>query len=90
MSHIVRKPVFGVSDLVRHKPGCTITEEICRGLKFRIKKVEGLNCTIYVAKTKALISCAVTANLITGYRESDYREADLRLCFPICRKPVFS
>ena len=22
----VRKPVFGVSDLVRHKPGCTTTE----------------------------------------------------------------
>ena len=22
----VRKPVFGVSDQVRHKPGCTVTE----------------------------------------------------------------
>ena len=32
-------------------------------------------CTIRVAKTKALIS---------------YREADLRLCFRICKKPVFS
>ena len=30
-----------------------------------------------VAKTKALISFAVTAN----------READLRLCFCICKKP---
>ena len=28
-----------VSDLVRHKPGCTAIED---GLKFRIKKVEGL------------------------------------------------
>ena len=26
MSHIVRKPVFGVSEQVRHKPGCTTTE----------------------------------------------------------------
>ena len=26
MSHDVRKPVFGVSDQVRHKPGCAITE----------------------------------------------------------------
>ena len=26
MSLVVRKPVFGVSDLVRHKPGCAITE----------------------------------------------------------------
>ena len=27
MSHVVRKPVFGVSDQVRHKPGCTVTED---------------------------------------------------------------
>ena len=26
MSLIVRKPVFGVSDQVPHKPGCTVTE----------------------------------------------------------------
>ena len=26
LSLVVRKPVFGVSDQVRHKPGCTITE----------------------------------------------------------------
>ena len=26
-SRVVRKPVFGVSDQVRHKPGCTTTEE---------------------------------------------------------------
>ena len=24
---VVRKPVFGVSDLVQHKPGCTATED---------------------------------------------------------------
>ena len=34
---------------------------------------------IYVAKTKALISFAV-----------GYREADLRLCFCICKTPIFS
>ena len=27
MSLVVRKPVFGVSDQVRHKPGCTATED---------------------------------------------------------------
>ena len=27
MSLIVRKPVFGISDLVRHKPGCAATED---------------------------------------------------------------
>ena len=27
VSLVVRKPVFGVSDQVRHKPGCTIIED---------------------------------------------------------------
>ena len=27
MSLVVRKPVFGVSDQVRHKPDCTATED---------------------------------------------------------------
>ena len=27
MSFIVRKPVFGVSDMVQHKSGCTATED---------------------------------------------------------------
>ena len=38
------------------------SQKMARGLKFRIKKEEG--CTIRVAKTKALISFAVTAKLI--------------------------
>ena len=28
MSLVVRKPVVGVSDQVRHKPGCTATEDV--------------------------------------------------------------
>ena len=59
----MRKPVFGVSDQVRHKPGCTTTEDGWRLeiLDFnRYKK----DCTIRIAKTKALISFAVTAKLI--------------------------
>ena len=27
LSRVLRKPVFGVSDQVRHKPGCTATED---------------------------------------------------------------
>ena len=27
MSLVLRKPVFGVTDQVRHKPGCTVTED---------------------------------------------------------------
>ena len=38
------------------------------------------NRTTRVAKTKALISFAVTAKLICVF----YREADLRLCFRLC------
>ena len=32
MSPVVRKPVFGVSDQVQHKPGCTATED-CKWLE---------------------------------------------------------
>ena len=35
MSRIERKPVFGVSNQVRHKPDCT-TQKMVRGLKFWI------------------------------------------------------
>ena len=74
MSRVVRKPVFGVSDQVRHKSGCT-AQKIARGLKFRIKEVEGLYypCS---KKNKG-------ADQLRGYRK-----ADLRLCFRICKKPV--
>ena len=51
-----------VSDLVQHKPGCTATED---GKRLEILDLESRGiCTIYVAKTKALISFAVTAKLI--------------------------
>ena len=33
MSHVVRKPVFGVSDQFRHKPGCTTIDD---GLRLAI------------------------------------------------------
>ena len=37
MSCDVRKPVFGVSDQVRHKPGCTATED---GYRHEISDLE--------------------------------------------------
>ena len=49
---------------------------MARGLKFRIKKVEGL---YYLCSENKV------ADQLRGYRE-----ADLRLCFRICKKPVFS
>ena len=44
-----------------------------------------MDSTIYVAKTKALISCMVTTNQLQGYRA-----ADLRLCFHIRKMQIFS
>ena len=43
----MRNPVFGVSDLVRHKPGCTATED---GYRLEISDLERRG--ICVAKTK--------------------------------------
>ena len=41
MSHYTRKPVFGVSDRVRHKPAVQ-PKKMARDLKFCISEVEGL------------------------------------------------
>ena len=57
----MRKPVCGVSDHVRNKPGCTFV-----GLKLAIKEVEGGNYN-HVMKTKGLIRCAVTAHLTCAF-----------------------
>ena len=64
MSLIVRKPVFGF------RPGMTQTNlyshrSRLEAWNFRFKRER--NCTIRVVKTKALISCAVTAQLICGF-----------------------
>ena len=52
-----------VSDLVQNKPGCTALED---GWRLEISDFEsrGIVLSIYVAKTMALISFAVTAKLI--------------------------
>ena len=41
LSLVMRNPVFGISDKVRHKSGCT-AQKLARGLKFRILVEEGL------------------------------------------------
>ena len=61
MSRGARKLVLGVSDQVRNKLTCAGTEE---SQKLEIWDLRRLNFTIRVAKTKALISFAVTAKLI--------------------------
>ena len=67
----MRKPVFGVSDQVLDKPGCTTTED---GKRLEILDLRSRPCS----ENKG-------ADQLRGYRE-----ADLRLCFCICNKPVFS
>ena len=59
---MARKPVFGVYNQVRHKPGCTATVDGYR-LEISNLEVEGVYY-LTVAKTTVLISCAVTVQLI--------------------------
>ena len=54
-------------------------QKMARGLKFHIQKVEGL--CYQCSENKG-------ADQLCGYRKAN-READLRLCFHICKKPVF-
>ena len=71
----MRKPIFRVSDQVRHKLGCIATEDVQR-LESLDMKVEGLYY---------LCSENKGADQLRGHRE-----ADLGLCFRLCKKPVFS
>ena len=83
MSLVLRKPVFGVADQVRHKPVCTATED---GERLEISDLEsrGIVESMYIAKTKALISWAVTAQLICSfvfaYAKSRFSHNEAELC----------
>ena len=68
-----------------------------RGLKFRIKEVEELYTTcIYIVKTKALISCKVTGQLICAFVFSfaksriSHDRAQITYCLTIKNKHVFN
>ena len=65
----MRKPVFGVSDQVRHEPGCTITEYDQR---FEISDLGSRGMYYPYSENKG-------ADQLRGYRK-----ADLCLCFRIC------
>ena len=70
----MRKPVFGVSDKVWHKP--VLSQKQARSLKFRIYEEEKLYylCSENKGSDQLLSYC----------------EADLRLCFHIGKNLVFS
>ena len=71
----MRKPVFGVSDQVPHNRAVQ-PRKMYSGLKFCILEVEGLYYPCSENKG---------TDQLRGYRKTD-----LRLCFGVCKKPVFS
>ena len=60
--HVLRKSIFGVSDT---QPGLYCNWGRLEAWNFRFRKNK--DCTSYVAKTKALISCAGTAKHICDF-----------------------
>ena len=75
MSLVVRKPVFGFPTR-SNTNRAVLSQKKARGLKFRIQEVEGL---YYPSRENK------GADQLRGYSEDD-----LRLCFRVCKKPVFS
>ena len=71
----MRKPTFWFSTWSDTNQAVQL-QKMARGLKFRIKEVEGL---FYPRSENK------GPDQLRGYRE-----ADLRLCFRICKMPVFS
>ena len=75
MSRIMRKPTIWFPTWSDINQAVQL-QKMARGLKFRIQEVEGLYY---------LCSENKGADQLCGYRE-----ADLRLCFRICKTLVFS
>ena len=71
----MRKPTFWFPTWSDRNQAVQL-QKMARGLKFRIQKVEGLYYPCRVNKG---------VDQLRGYRE-----ADLRLCFRICKTLVFS
>ena len=71
----MRKPVFVVSDEVRHKPDCTTTED---SQKLEISDLRSRGNVYICSENKG-------ADQLRGYRA-----ADMCLCFRICKMQAFS
>ena len=71
----MRKPTFWFPTWSNTNQAVEL-QKMARGLKFRIDEVEGL--------------CYPCSENKGADQLRGYREADLRLCFRICKKPVFS
>ena len=73
----MRKPVFGVSDQVRHKPGCTVTED---ELRLEISDLGNRGLGLYYTCSENKGADQLRSHCAT----------DLHLCFRMCNKPIFS
>ena len=68
------KKIILVSDLVRHKSGCTATED-------------GLGLEMLDLESRGFVLCSEKEKRANQLRSTS---ADLRLCFCICKTLVFS
>ena len=75
MCREARKPVFGASDQVRHKPAYAATED---GRKLKILDLGRRGIVLFCSENKGADQLC------------SYCTADLRLCFRIGKIPVFS
>ena len=75
LSPVMRKPTFWFPTWSDTNRAVQL-QKMARGLKFRILKEEGMYYLCSENKGADQLRC--------------YREAGLRLCFRICKKPVFS
>ena len=66
----MRKPVFGVSDQVQHKPGCTVTED---GWRMEVLDLESTRIELYYQCSKNKGADQLRSVC----------EVDLQLCFRI-------
>ena len=83
MSRVARKPVFGVSNEVRHNPASQ-PQKMARDFS------KQRDCTTYIVKTKALISCEATAQLICTFVFADAKCSSdyLLITYQICTLSV--
>ena len=66
MRCVIRKPVFSGGGPTRFDTNGAVQTQMVRGMQFGIKEVEGLHY-LCSEKTKTLISCMVTMQLICGF-----------------------
>ena len=73
----MRKPVFGVSDQVRHKLGCTAIED-------------GQRLEISDSGSRGIVLCSENKGADQLCSHGAGIAADLCLCYYLCKKQVFS